>query len=450
MMPIHRRTFLLQSMGLMGTAAWTTQSGWRLPAAAFGTEPIHPGVDQSVTAKLLWQVELKSPCYGGASLGALNGESALVFGTYYNDEHLYALRARDGQLLWKFKSDAGPFDASVAIHDLDGDGAAEVLAADSSSGTLFCLDGSGRPKWTHRLPNSTDSPPALADVDGDGRLEIVVGVMAMQDKHGRVLSLDPATRQEKWIVKVPGHVQSEPALVNLGHGRLDVIVTTWRGDKKVRALSGMDGQELWSHEMKGDMYHGITAVERDGLKILAHSIAGDVALLDAAGQPLWQKQPGGYLFAPAAAADLDGDGVPEFIVCGDRVIVFRLDGEVLWQSNRWQSIARGAAVAWLDGKPCVCVGSKDRLFRVLDGGTGKVRLQYDATIQKHVYEGIDSAPVVADFDEDGALEAFFVCGKGTSDATKPQNFGRAMAVKLGKGTGAWPMFRGNLRRTGMV
>ena len=104
----------------------------------------------------------------------------------------------------------------------------------------------------------------------------------------------------------------------------------------------------------------------------------------------------------------------------------------------------------LDGQPALLFGAKDRRFRGLDGKTGKELLSYDATIQGHVYEGIDSGPIVADFDGDGQLEAFFVGGKGTSDKTRPQNFGRAFAIKLGKGKGSWPMFRGNLRRTGTV
>src|SRR4051812_26798360 len=152
--PMSRRQFLGQSAVLSASA---------LGAA----EPAKP--------ELLWKFDLASPCYGGPALGKLGDDLALVFGTYFNDEHLYAPRAKDGKRLWKFKSEGGPFDASVALVDLDGDGALEVLAADSSTGTLFCLDAAGKQKWTHKLPNSTDSPPSVGDIDGDGKLEIVVG-----------------------------------------------------------------------------------------------------------------------------------------------------------------------------------------------------------------------------------------------------------------------------------
>lgn len=289
----------------------------------------------------------------------------------------------------------------------------------------------------------------MADIDGDGNLELVIGTMSLGDKHGRVVVLDAATRQEKWVVKVPGHVQSEPTLVDLGNGGLDVIVTNWRGDKSVRALSFKNGKELWSHPMKGDMYHGVSAFKSDGVKIAVSSISGDVALVDEKGMVIWKKDLNGeYLFSPTTAGDLDGDGRPEIIACGSRVHVFDLTGETKWTSGNCVSISRGVAITELNGEPALLFGGKDRQFRALDGRTGKQLWAFDASIQKHVYEGIDSGPIVADFDGDGRLEAFFVGGKGTSDRTKAQNFGRAFAIRIGAGKGSWPMFRGNLRRTG--
>lgn len=430
-MSLSRRAFLGSGLAALATPAFAADP----PADA---------------AKPLWKYDLASPSYGGGALGTLDGKLALVFGTYFNDEHVYALDAKDGTLLWKFKSEGGPFDASVALVDLDGDGKFEVLAADSSTGTLFCLDGAGKEKWKHKLPNSTDSPPAVADIDGDGKLEIVIGTMSLGDKHGRVVVLDAATRKEKWTTKVPGHVQSEPTLFDLGNGGLDVLVTTWRGDKAVRALSFKTGKELWSHVMKGDMYHGVSAFNSDGKKVVAASIAGDVTMLDEKGKVIWAKEPGGYLFAPSVVHDVDGDGKLEIVVCGGKVHAFDLKGEEKWKSADYRSIARGVAPAEVDGQPVLVFGASDRHFRTLDGKTGKELRAFDATVQKHVYEGIDSGPVVGDFDGDGVLEAFFVCGKGTSDKTRPQNFGRAYAVKLGKGKSTWPMFRGNLCRTGTV
>src|SRR5204862_6196037 len=109
----------------------------------------------------------------------------------------------------------------------------------------------------------------------------------------------------------------------------------------------------------------------------------------------------------------------------------------------------GVAIVGADnGKPAVLFGASDRRFRALRGATGKELWSFNASVQGHVYEWLDGAPIVGDFDGDGRLEVFFVAGKGTSDKTRKKNYGRAYALRIGKGKGAWEMFRGNLRRTG--
>jgi outer membrane protein assembly factor BamB len=426
-------------------------------AWALAVVVVVPGVAQGEregeSPQLLWKVDLTSASYGSGAIGELNGDGRLVivFGTYYNDEHLYAVDAKDGTVLWKFKSEGGPFDASATMVDLDGDGKLEILAADSSTGTLFCLNGAGEVLWKVALPNSTDSVPAVADLDRDGRLDIVVGTMTCRDKHGRVVALEAATQKVKWEAKLPGHVQSEPALVDLNGDRvLDVIVTTWRGDKCVHALDGRNGNELWAHAMQGDIYHGVSVLPGDRIRIVAASIAGDVCLLNAKGKALWTKSGFGYVFAPTAVADLDGDGKPEIVVASDRVRVLEANGQEKWRSPVYGSIGRGAAIADADGdgEPDLFFGASDRRFRALRGRMGEELWSFDATVQGHVYESIDSAPLVADFDGDGTLDVFFVVGKGTSDESRPQNYGCAYALRAGAGRGTWETFRGNLRRTG--
>jgi outer membrane protein assembly factor BamB len=403
----------------------------------------------------LWSLDLKSASYGGGALGDLKGDGRLsiVFGTYFNDEKLYCLDARTGKPRWTFKSEGGPWDASVLLADLDGDGKLEVLSADSATGTLFCLDADGKVAWKHKLPSGTDSPPSLGDVDGDGKPEIVVGTMMTGDRHGQVVCLGPATQKPKWTARIPGHVQSEPALFDLdGDGKLDVLVTTWFGDRCIHALRGTDGKPLWKAEMKGDMYHGVSAFSYRGPLVLASSIKGDVALFDGKGEKLWSRDPGGYLFGPTSVADVDGDGVPELVAVGRRVTVYDLLGRVRWRSREYGGINRGCAVVDVDGdgKPELLFGASDRRLRALDGASGEEKLSFDATVQGHPFEWVDGAPLVGDFDGDGLLEVFFVAGKGTSDKTKAANYGRAYALKLGKGKGVWPMFRGGPRRTGSV
>ncbi len=302
----------------------------------------------------------------------------------------------------------------------------------------------------------------MADLDGDGKPEIVVGTMTTVDGQGRTCCIDPAKRAIRWSAKVPGHVQSEPCLVDLDGDRiLDVIVTTWMGDAKVRALSGRDGAELWAFATdeakekfpRNSMYHGVTAVEfaKGQLSIVAATCGGGVYCLDAKGGLRWkQRLEGEYLFAPTCAADLDRDGTPELVVAGRDLHVLDAKGRTKWtRKGKEGSVTRGAAVADANGddKPDLLAGFGTVMVAV-DGASGRDLWTFESRTGKSPYEAIGSAPVVADLDGDGMLDLFFVGGKGTSDETKKDNYGRAWSLKLaGKGEG-WPMFRGDLRRGG--
>ena len=424
--------------------------------------------------QLMWKVDTKSPSYGSGSVADIDGDGKLeiVLGTYYGDEHIYALNAEDGSVLWKLKSDGGPFDASIAIVDLDGDSKPEILTGDSSTGKFFCIGGDGKEKWSFKLPNSTDSPPAVGDLNGDGTLEIVVGSMAKANGNGDVTVYDNKTREIVWQKEVEGHVQSAPCLVDLdGDEILDVIVTTWRGSNAVHAFSGKDGKRLWEFETMGEgdtdkdhfgMYHGVSAsqLEKDGELRIAFAtcstVSGTLYVVNAKGELVWKKIIGEYLFAPTTMIDVDGDGAKEVIVSSERnTYVFTANGDQLWKAEYGSQ--RGPAVADIDGDGDLdlVMGARGSKIVALDGPTGKTVWIYDAKIAGHVYEGFGNGPLIADFDGDGTLDLFIVGGKGTVDpdecgsySPSKDNYGRAIALRLGKGTGTCTTFRGNLRRTG--
>lgn len=421
--------------------------------------------------KVLWTLDTDSTSYGSGAVGDIDGDGKpeIVFGTYFNDEHLYAVNAEDGTVLWKHKSNGGPMDASVAIVDIDGDGKLEVLSADSASGLLYCLSGEGKLLWTIQLPSGTDSPPAVADLDGDGTLEIVVGSMWRPKggggvNPGQVTVYRADTQKVVWQKEVEGCVQSAPCLVDLNEDKtLDVIVTSWRGTNAVHAFSGVDGKELWTFETMDEddrkkdhmgLYHGVSAgvLKKGGeLRLVFGTCStrrGTLFVIDAKGKEVWKKRIGEYLFAPTAIVDLTGDGDREIIVSGRNTYAYSADGKELWKVAA--STNRGPAIADVDGDgdQDVVLGTTGRKVLALDGPTGKTLWSHDVTVNGNVYEKIGAAPLIADFDGDGVLDVFIVTGKGTSDKTKHENFGRALVIQAGSGKGSWTTFRGNLRRTG--
>ena len=86
---------------------------------------------------------------------------------------LYAFDGKSGSLLWKFKT-GGAVSSSPAIGDIDGDGKPEVVFG-SDDNYLYILDGTnGNLKWKYQTGNDIESSPALGDVDRNGKIDIAV------------------------------------------------------------------------------------------------------------------------------------------------------------------------------------------------------------------------------------------------------------------------------------
>lgn len=426
--------------------------------------------------RVVWAVPLKAPSYGSGAAADIDGDGKfeIVFGTYFNDEHVYAVNAEDGSMLWKVKSQGGPVDTSILIEDVNGDGQLEVVYGDSAYGTLFCLNGkTGKTVWTFKGQSGTDSPPAAADIDGDGDIEVVYGTMKANNKAGFVNVLDGKTGKPVWSVEVPGHIQSEPALVDLnGDGTLEVLVNNWVGDNKLRALDGKDGATLWHFDTGDWIYHGVSVADFDKdqkPEIVVCDRKGTVWMLQGeSGQKAWvarlEGETDGSVFGPTTLVDVGGNGAPEILVCGHKAHLLDAKGKLRWRNEYGvHSIARGAATADLDrdGVPDLVFGEQTNL-RAVSGGTGKEAWSIDLRlVPGKFYEDIDHAPLVLDIDNDGNMEVFVVSGVGVSGDDQPNNYGCAFLLRTDAGpkaesvraTGnrrAWTTFRGSNRRLGRV
>ncbi len=429
-------------------------------AARKRTPPTHSSV--------LWSFPLTAPTFGSAAAADIDGDGRdeIAFGTYFGDRHLYVLKAEDGALEWKALTKSGPRDASVLIYDVDVDGKLEVLSADSATGLLECFDGAGELKWQTKLPSGTDSPAAAADMDGDGDVEIAIGTMKVyadgkDNAQGRLCVLDGKTGAHVWSVKIPGHIQSEPTLVDLnGDGTLDVLVNTWMGDGRLRALDGRDGESLWNFETADWIYHGTSVddLDGDGLpEVVVADRRGNVWLLQGeSGELGWKAslkgEAEGTVFGPTTLVDADGAGALEIVVVGHGVHMLSAAGDVLWErSLGGQSIARGVAVGDVtgDGAAELVLGSGTRLIGLTPANGSEV-FSVDLRTGDDPREDIESAPLIFDAVGDERLEVFVVIGRGLYQGME-SNYGHAVLVGTeGRGTPEWRTFRGGPLRRGLV
>ncbi|MEA3198878.1 MAG: hypothetical protein QOE90_306 [Thermoplasmata archaeon] len=113
-------------------------------------------------------------------------------------------------------------DASPTVADLNGDGKLDVVVATEETG-IFAVRPDGSTLWAQALP-SGHATPSVGDLDGDGKPEVV-----MANDAGTVYALNGATGGTKWTFNAAGYVwpasiPMQPTLSDVnGDGHPDVL-----------------------------------------------------------------------------------------------------------------------------------------------------------------------------------------------------------------------------------
>jgi len=194
-------------------------------------------------------------------------------------------------------------------------------------------DLSGARKLVSSSTKGMIAPPALADLDGDGRLDIIVATF-----DGRLIALDGSTRDVLWERDFDGAESfTTPALGFFdGDDVPDVYAVFLHGTfpyyigaERV-LLSGRDGKEIWQGEAGDFAMAGDVAVDLDGDGIdevifnantLSDPLTGhpgkqEVGLVDSAHRQAhaWSMPLGGFAPGSPWVGDLDGDGCLDLLL----------------------------------------------------------------------------------------------------------------------------------------
>jgi hypothetical protein len=292
-----------------------TRLGLEIAVTVDATDRLY--VLSGTNGSIIWSAPLGIVSWAAApAIADIDGDG--IGEIFVSSSHTtYAFRG-NGTLLWSYP--AGYDGSNLAVGDLGNDGTLEVVFFGWSSSTswqVFAVRATdGTFVWSY--PLSDIGNVALADLDNDGQLEVVVayhggGVIAL--RHNGTLYWSRS-------LSCTGCRPNSPTIADLdGDGLREILVGCYK-ENTVYALRGTDGSTLWS-------YGGVTTcgqsssrkigdIDGDGALevVLTSYYAPHLIVLDGAtGTVEWTwNNPAGVGFEGLAIADVDNDGCMEIVV----------------------------------------------------------------------------------------------------------------------------------------
>lgn len=173
-----------------------------------------------------------------------------------------------GALVWDYV--AGGYLKSIAAADLDDDGLDEVISGDQE-GFVVASDTDGTERWATRADVGSQGlimELDTGDVDGDGSVEVAaVGERLFQSNERGVVELYSANGTRRWSTLLAGFAD-EVVIADLdGDGRKEIVVAEGRDDSGtcgVAALDSSTGEVLWRTDLFGCLVPHIDVGDIDG------------------------------------------------------------------------------------------------------------------------------------------------------------------------------------------
>jgi hypothetical protein len=238
--------------------------------------------------------------------------------------------------------------ASPVLADIDGDGRLEVIVG-TSMGFLYVLSGAtgeALPGWPVQLGEITGAA-AVGDLDGDGKLEIVAA-----DARGSVAALR-ADGSELWERHLGGAAPAGATLADVdGDGRLEIVLGL--ADGRVHVLDGRSGADKLASPFRtfGRIFAPVLPVRLHGkrgppgLHLAAAAADGYLYVIDPAAGCAGALDLGEASYAMVLADDLGGAGRLDLLATTVGGNVYAVaTGARFHPAKAWPAQAPGAGAA---------------------------------------------------------------------------------------------------------
>ncbi len=306
----------------------------------------------------------------------------------------------------------------LALADLNNDGADEILL--SHNDQLNVIDGHGNVVWSQPLVGGmAQYPPAVADLDNDGDLEIVAltaygnarGGVNVFDRYGAVM-LSVVTNNNPLICS--------PVLADLDNDGRREIVFCGRGKASAGIAPGVHAWNLQGEELEGFPFEmpstpaitpTVADIDDDGFLELFASTTGMLYCIDHTGTSRYSidaQDAYKYSYQSPLVVDFEGEGKWSLVgAChGDNPNHYVRDAQTGDYREGWPK----PVGAWTYSAPTVV--KNDGQYALLMGvsGEGDVFYQYDPDgrvapgFPLNLNSGIEGFISVADIDGDGENE----------------------------------------------
>jgi len=314
---------------------------------------------------------------------------------------LYAFNEK-GKRLWKFARLQKARNLRLPVlADLDGDGGLDIVMTDSR-GHLFAVDGHGRAKFEVTATRYRVSVPSIGDVNRDGKPEIVFGT-----DDGDVYALD-RSGGTLWSTKLRGCFgRSLPLVADTDHdGNYEIYLPNsfnLRGGKGLFALDAATGKTLWMAQTVMQSYRSTAVADLDGDgrdEILFGDKNTRLYCLDTRGGQRWSTQLDGrgIYFAPVVA-DLEGNGRPTIFAIVRGVGV---NGRSLYILNAAGKVADSLPLSGGGASsPILCrFANRKEVSLLVLSGSGKLscyRLPQEPETARILWPGLRNNPLNSGF-----------------------------------------------------